>query len=494
MTLPFQFDDRRICHSHCCSHSSRYLTWSHSLAALLRACLLGAQAAPLLSLLPSIDTAVCDDEPHIPPPPPPYPPLSSVAECAQWHLASTRALSVNVNQFVPRVLSYCAAHDDVVRALAAMLCDERARNVAHLLRHDSALMRRFFTDPSAPQRVAAFFANFEWTGQHRLGSEPLARFLMLHRNRLWSRLQWLGNKRGVPPPVAAHKPQSFLQLDALHAVATLLRDDDEFWRFPPLVDAFNCTELVQLDPIFFVNVLVDALRRADERVLALARDLLQHADPGAVCARILVHLPPHELAQCLYGVTSSRAIAVGAPPSYVRGVQSFVLSDVRWPSYESMLLCWALVSRMRVLMTLASSERGGWRATLLAWSAARRAHLDRDTLCCGFWKVRDRVAAERDVDKRLLQTAGLLAIEGAALWLDMIACAVDAGDILLRNSTSGRWKPPSRSAADDRKRGRDGGDDDEWTLRDQDDKTFVFGANELIEQAVYEWQNRRMRV
>jgi hypothetical protein len=494
-SMLFQFDAKPTLHSNLCSCSSRYLTWLHSLATLLRTCLLGQQqqqSIPLsfsLPLPPINDDSHSHDEPNLPPPPPPYTPLVSTAECSQWLLGALHSLSVRTNVFVPRVLSHCTSNVDAARALAALLCDERARDVAALLQHDAALMRRFFTDSDERlnQRIAGFFGNFEWTGRHRLGSEPLARFLMQQRTRLWSHLQWLGNKRGVPPPVAAQKPQSFLQLDVQHAVGTLLRDDGDFWRFQPLVEAFHCEELIQLDPPFFVNVLVDALRRNDTRVLALAHDSLQRANASDVCARILGHLPPNERAHCFYGVATNEPIAVGAPPSYVRRVQSSVLSEVRWQSYDALILCWALVSRMRMLMSLASSDGGGWRALLLAWSAARRAHVDRATLTCGYWKVSHRVAAERDHDTRLRQTAGLMTLEGAALWLDMTALQVDAGQVL--RSGGGNW----RQASDERKRGRDDANDAndaEWTLRDVDDKTFVFGGNELLEQAVYQWQSR----
>lgn len=510
MSLLFQLDHRRVHDSDSCTCKSHYLTWLHSLAQLLHQCVIGGSpptdATSLTSLLPpatSIVTAV-DHHQHLPPPPPPYTPLSNVAECSQWWFSALRELSVRTDVFVPRVILHVTANDAVARAMAIMLCDDAPLAVADLVRHNVALLRRLFADQSIDsnrlsQRVNAFFANFEWNGQHRLGSEPLARFLMLHRDRCWSRLQWLGNRRGVPPPVAAHKPQSFLQLDALHAVATLLRDDDSFWRFPPLVDALLCPELVQLDPEFFVDELIAMLRRDnDPRALAAARDLLARVDASTVCARILVHLSPQELTTCLNGVASSTVHdAVAVSPRHVRQVQVFFISDVRWLSFNAMILCWALVSRLRVLMSFASSEHAHWRAVLVAWSERRRAHVDRAVLCCGHWKLCDHVLAERDRDTRMRFVAGLLALEGVALSIDMASLGVDAGDVLLRTSGSTEhWRAPA-AAGNDRKRGRDSNAaaDGEWSLRDEAESahTFVFGASELAEQAVYQWQRGVLR-
>jgi hypothetical protein len=452
--LLFQFDAGTSC-GHACSCGSRYVASLHSLSSILSACFLGASAAALFTLPP----APVDDES---PPPPPHAACTTVDELELWWIASLRDLRVRPALFVARVLQACS--DAPPSSLGLLMCDESPVDLADVLRRDWRLVRRFFVDDA--RRTDAFFDQFAFNTAGR-GSAALAAFLIEQRDRLWSSIAWRGG-RGVPPWTAVQRPESWLQLDVQDAIRRLLRDDELWWSSAPLRDALLSADWIRVDRAALADEFNCMLRDGARRDIAIdaVRALLLRLEPAAVLERIARDLSPQQKCALLFNVAPVADQESGSVPRYAARFRASIVSETQWQSYDAMLLHGALTSRLRVLVnSVLADSHAHWHSVLRAWSDRRRADVPRSVLCCGFAQLRAQAQGSAAL------RASLLTLEGVALLLDAAALNVDCVQAF-----------PKRK----RKRG----DDDGVTVLDGA-ASFEFGASEVGEQMVLQWQWRQ---
>jgi hypothetical protein len=393
------------------------------------------------------------------PPPPPHAACATVDELELWWIASLRDLRVRRALFVDRVLQACS--DSPPSSLGLLMCDESPVDLADVLRRDWRLVRRFFVDD--PRRTDSFFDS---GGR---GSAALASFLIEQRDRLWSSIAWRGG-RGVPPWTAVQRPESLLQLDVQDTVRRLLRDDELWWSSAPLLDALLSADWIRVDRAALADEFNCMLRDGARRDIAIdaVRALLLRLEPATVLERIARDLSPQQKCALLFNVAPVADQESGSVPQYAARFRASIVSETRWQSYDAMLLHSALTSRLRILVNnVLAGSHAHWHSVLRAWSDRRRADLPRSVLCCGFAQLRTQAQGSAAL------RASLLTLEGVALLLDAAALKVDCVQAF-----------PKRK----RKRG----DDDGGGVTLLDGATsFEFGASEVGEQMVLQWQWRQ---
>lgn len=154
-----------------------------------------------------------------------------------WLTADIGALNVNdsmkFSRFNEALANKMDVNDDTnknfIDQVLLLCCQKLPQYVARIFKYRASVLRRFFEDDT--MRVRKWFNHFKFSGNNLFGAVGLEKYLFEHREEYWSRLRWIG-KRDVPPCVAVHKKNLFLELDVVTAVQMLADDDDKFWSSP----------------------------------------------------------------------------------------------------------------------------------------------------------------------------------------------------------------------------------------------------------------------
>uniref|UniRef100_A0A7S0UQZ6 Uncharacterized protein n=1 Tax=Polytomella parva TaxID=51329 RepID=A0A7S0UQZ6_9CHLO len=172
---------------------------------------------------------------------------------------------------------------NILEQLLYFFLEEFPKEVVSFLLDLPEVFERFFLE--RPRCIHLFFSHFSVDGfrAFRLGARALARFCLRRREDTWSLLVW-GGRHPQAPVTVASKPHYFCELDLDRSVKNLARKCPSFWTSEEWREAVGVEDgrrkdegtrrekvegetaaetLLQLDPGFFVGLLLDLLLKGE---------------------------------------------------------------------------------------------------------------------------------------------------------------------------------------------------------------------------------------
>jgi hypothetical protein len=225
---------------------------------------------------------------------------------------------------------------------ALLLCCQRLpTQVAKIFKHKGSIFRRFFEEDKS--RIRNWFNHFKFSGDHQYGAVGLEKYLFDFRDEYWSKLRWIG-RRDVPPCVAVHKRNLFLELDVLAVVEMLADEDDKFWYSTQFQDDLESGDFLAIDYMFFVHEMMDFLR--DERdapeVLDVLVAYIKFEPHKELCLQLLRFFSDNELLAFLYHIV---------PYNKHMSLAEYVLSECRWVDLEELIMFNAIANHSNTVMS-----------------------------------------------------------------------------------------------------------------------------------------------